>query len=117
MGKTTTAQLQSVWPDPSFSGGSLPVKRQVTASEFTAEWQTAHFSRGFPQSWSKRATDVSAIVAKMNAARFEVKFAQPVEGYGMVARAQKYGILFFVLVFSVFFLFETTAALKIHPLQ
>ena len=117
VGKTTTAQLRSVWADPSFSGASLPVNRQVNASGFTAEWQTSHFSRGFPQSWSNRATDVNGIVARMNAARFGVRFAQPVEGYGMVARAQKYGILFFVLVFSVFFLFETTASLKIHPLQ
>jgi inner membrane protein len=35
----------------------------------------------------------------------------------MAGRAQKYGVLFFVLVFTVFFLFEITAALRIHPLQ
>jgi len=41
-----------------------------------------------------------------------------VDGYGMAERAQKYGVLFFVLVFAVFFLFEVTApGLKIHPLQ
>jgi inner membrane protein len=47
-----------------------------------------------------------------------VRFAQLVDGYGMAERAQKYGVLFFVLVFAVFFLFEVTAPqLKIHPLQ
>ncbi|MES1168663.1 MAG: inner membrane CreD family protein, partial [Oleiharenicola lentus] len=35
----------------------------------------------------------------------------------LAERAQKYGILFFVLVFAVFFLFEITAGLRIHPLQ
>ena len=46
-----------------------------------------------------------------------VNFAQPVDGYSMAERAQKYGVLFFVLIFAVFFLFEITAALQIHPLQ
>jgi inner membrane protein len=55
--------------------------------------------------------------ARMNASSFGVKFAQPIEGYSMVERAQKYAVLFFVLIFTVFFLFETTAGLKIHPLQ
>jgi inner membrane protein len=53
----------------------------------------------------------------MAAAGYGVRFAQPVDGYSMVDRAQKYGVLFFVLTFAVFFLFETTAALRIHPLQ
>ena len=35
----------------------------------------------------------------------------------MAERAEKYGLLFFVLVFAVFFLFEVTAGLRIHPLQ
>jgi len=35
----------------------------------------------------------------------------------MVERSLKYGVLFFVLIFTVFFLFETTAGLRIHPLQ
>jgi inner membrane protein len=117
VGKVTTAKLRSAWPDPSFMGAFLPMNREVSSAGFNAEWQTSHFSRGFPQSWSDRATEVAGMITKMNAASFGVKFAQPVEGYSMVDRAQKYAVLFFVLIFTVFFLFETTAGLRIHPLQ
>ena len=117
VGKITNALLRSAWPDPSFIGASLPMTREVSAGGFSAEWQASHFSRGFPQSWTDRSTEIGSILSKMNAASFGVKFAQPLEGYGMVERALKYGVLFFVLIFTVFFLFETTAGLRIHPLQ
>jgi inner membrane protein len=54
---------------------------------------------------------------KIHEASFGVAFAQPVDGYRLAERAEKYGLLFFVLVFAVFFLFEMTADLLIHPLQ
>ena len=117
VGKATTATLQSPWANPSFMGASLPVTRRVDAAGFKAEWETSHFSRGFPQSWTNRAVANADMAKKIEMAAFGVRFAQPVDGYGMVDRAQKYGVLFFVLVFTVFFLFEITAALPIHPLQ
>jgi inner membrane protein len=117
VGKTTRTTLRSAWPDPSFTGAALPMSREVSASGFSAEWQIAHFSRGFPQSWSNRATEITGMLERMKGAGFGVKFARPIEGYGMVERAQKYAVLFFVLIFTVFFLFETTAALRIHPFQ
>ena len=117
VGKVTSAQLRSAWPDPSFVGASLPTRREVSAGGFNAEWQTSHFSRGFPQSWSDRVTGIGEMLSKMNASSFGVKFAQPVEGYSMVERSLKYAVLFFVLIFTVFFLFETTAGLRIHPFQ
>ncbi|MDB6126168.1 MAG: Inner rane CreD family protein [Verrucomicrobia bacterium] len=117
VGKITSTALQSTWPDPSFIGASLPAVRQVSDDGFKAEWQTFHFSRGFPQSWTSRLTKNEEMAQKIGAASFGVRFAQPVAGYNMAGRAQKYGVLFFVLVFAVFFLFEVTAGLKIHPLQ
>jgi inner membrane protein len=117
VGKVTTVMLQSPWADPSFVGAALPMTRQVSRDGFKAEWQATHFSRGFPQSWSTRVATNDEMTKKILAARFGVRFAQPSTGYGMVERAQKYGVLFFVLVFAVFFLFEVTGGLKIHPLQ
>jgi inner membrane protein len=116
-GKATQVTLGSPWADPSFGGAYLPVKRSVGAGGFTAEWETSHFSRGFAQSWSDRMTVSPEIMQKLSAASFGVAFTQPVDGYRLAERAQKYGVLFFVLVFAVFFLFEITAALRIHPLQ
>ena len=117
-GKATTVKLAAPWADPSFGGAYLPVRREVGPAGFTAEWEIAHFSRGFPQSWTKRGTNLTELAQKIEAAGFGVTFAQPVDGYRLAERAQKYGLLFFVLVFAVFFLFEVTSpGLKIHPLQ
>ena len=116
-GKSTRVNLTSPWKQPSFSGAYLPINHQVNASGFTAEWETAHFSRGFGQSWTNRNTDNREMMKKLNASAFGVAFTQPVDGYRLVERAEKYGVLFFVLVFTVFFLFEVTAHLRIHPLQ
>jgi inner membrane protein len=117
VGKKTTAALQSAWADPSFTGASLPVTRAVGPAGFKAEWETSHFSRGFPPSWTNRLVKDADMAGKIRAASFGVTFSQPVDGYRLAERAQKYGVLFFVLVFAVFFLFEITAAVRIHPLQ
>ena len=117
LGRNTTATLQSKWAAPSFTGAALPVARTVGDDGFTAEWQSAHFSRGFAQSWTDRLVNGPDVLARIAAAGFGVDFMQPVDAYSMVERAQKYGVLFFLLVFAVFFLFEVTAGLRIHPLQ
>ena len=95
----------------------LPVKREVTPAGFKAEWEISQFSRGFPQSWTTQTGGREAMLGPIAASAFGVAFAQPVDGYRLAERAEKYALLFFVLVFAVFFLFETTAALRIHPWQ
>lgn len=117
LGRTTAVKLQSNWADPSFTGAALPATRAVGPDGFTAEWQSAHFSRGLAQSWSDQQLADAEALKRMSAAGFGVSFLDPVNAYSMVDRAQKYGVLFFVLAFAVFFLFEVTARLRIHPLQ
>lgn len=117
VGKVTKVMLDSPWADPSFIGAYLPVTRTVGSGSFRAEWETAHFSRGFPSNWTDRTTSTEEISLKITRAGFGVRFVQAMDGYGMADRAQKYGVLFFVLVFAVFFLFEITAGVRIHPLQ
>ena len=116
VGKDTRVTLASSWSNPSFGGAYLPVKRTVGPAGFNAEWTTTYLSRGFPQSWNSR-TDTGDLKQKIEQASFGVTFAQPLDGYRLAERAQKYGVLFFVLVFTAFFLFEVTAAVRIHPLQ
>lgn len=117
VGKTTKVELRSRWPDPSFTGSFLPVTRQVGPGGFTAEWQISPFSRGFASAWGDRMTKTDEMMSRLSATTVGVKFAQLVDGYSMAERAQKYGVLFFVLIFTVFFLFEIMAQLRIHPLQ
>jgi inner membrane protein len=117
VGKTTTLTIESTWPQPSFCGAYLPVKRLVDGRGFKAGWEVSHFSRGFPQSWTGRTVSAKEISGKICGTFFGVAFNQPVDDYRLAERAEKYGLLFFVLVFAVFFLFEMTANLPIHPLQ
>lgn len=117
VGKSTKVSLESAWADPSFMGGYLPVERSVGEAGFRAWWDTAHFSRGFATSWTARTVKAAEMQTALGAAAFGVRFAQRADGYSMVERAQKYGVLFFALIFAVFFLFEVTGGLRIHPLQ
>lgn len=117
VGKTTKLTLVSPWADPSFGGAYLPATRTVTPDGFEAAWEISHFSRGLSQSWSNRTLDHHEAMQKLKDVAFGVGFTQPVDNYRLAERAQKYGMLFFVLSFAVFFLFEITAALRIHPLQ
>jgi inner membrane protein len=116
-GKTTRAELRSAWADPSFNGRYLPVERKVGAAGFSAGWETSHLNRGFPNAWTEARAPLKDMLEKITTAAFGVTFTRTLDGYGMVERAQKYGTLFFVQIFAVFFLFEVTAALRIHPLQ
>ncbi len=116
VGKVTTVGLTSPWSDPSFIGAYLPVKREV-GTGFSAEWKTSAFSRGFPAAWTDRTIKVEDMAHEIMREGFGVRFAQPLNGYGVAERAQKYAMLFFVLVFAVFFLFEITGGIRIHPLQ
>lgn len=117
VGKTTTVMLDSPWRDPSFEGAALPVERQLGEAGFSARWRSSHLSRGFPQSWSDRHVRPEDMAKRIADATFGVRFAQPVDGYSVTERAQKYGTLFFVLTFTVFFLFEAIARVRIHWLQ
>jgi inner membrane protein len=117
VGKKTAVAIESPWADPSFTGAYLPADRNVVEGGFSARWETAHFSRGFPASWSDRNVAAKTMQDALAQAAFGVRFANLVDAYSSVERAQKYGVLFFVLIFAVFFLFEVTAGLRIHPLQ
>lgn len=117
VGRTTGVELVSPWTDPSFTGAALPAAREVGGSGFRAQWTSSHVSRKFGQAWTARALEAEAVRKLFGESAFGVRLARPVDNYGVAERAQKYGVLFFVLVFAVFFLFETLAGLRIHPLQ
>lgn len=118
LGKATRVRLASPWPDPSFVGASLPAVRAVGEEGFKAEWENSQFNRGYGQHWTTRGLANDAIRKLFTPSAFGVRFMRPVDHYSVVERAQKYGVLFPVLVFAVFFLFEVTSpALRIHPLQ
>lgn len=117
VGEQNSVKLTSPWPDPSFGGAFLPSERTVSATGFSANWQLTYYGRDYAQQWID--SDESASLNATSAANslFGVRFLAGVDAYRNVERAIKYGILFFVLVFTAFFLFEMVSALRIHPFQ
>lgn len=115
VGMQTRMALDSSWADPCFHGAFLPLQREVTSGGFRAAWEVSYYGRAFPQAWSD--ADKADAATALTRYAFGVVLVTPVDGYRLVERATKYGILFIVLLFAGFFLFETLADLRIHPLQ
>jgi inner membrane protein len=117
VGAQNRVTLKSSWADPSFGGAALPTRRTVGPEGFEATWEQSYFGRGYPQQWSIGAGQAEVACHQIGASACDVTLLQPVDAYRLVERAIKYGVLFLVLVFANFFLFEVTARLRIHPLQ
>ncbi|WP_438299985.1 cell envelope integrity protein CreD [Pseudomonas sp. NMS19W] len=115
VGKTSRVNLSANWPHPSFIGNFLPAKREVTDQGFTADWQTSFFSTNLQEAMSRCASgnDCEAF----NGRSFGVSFIDPVDQYLKSDRAIKYALLFIVLTFAGFFLFEVLKSLAVHPVQ
>jgi len=116
-GATTDVTVRSPWPDPGFAGAFLPVNRQVSSSGVTAHWQVTHFARGYPQAWVAGAIDKGEHLRSVGASEFSLDLVQAVDGYRQTDRAVKYGALFILLTFVVFFLWEVLTGLHLHPVQ
>ncbi len=123
-GRTTDVQLTSAWPDPKFDGALLPSERKVLPSGFEAHWQSSYYGRTFPPRWTSRehpssGSGPSAAFSAQQAglSAFRVGLLSLVDGYRLVERSIKYGILFLVLVFTAFFLFEILVRVRVHPFQ
>jgi len=109
LGKTTEMSLKSSWPHPSFGGSFLPRSREIDEKGFHAQWLITDLARNDTEQTEKGNWK--------NAETFSVDFIDPVNVYLLSERAVKYGILFIILVFTAFFMFEILKSLRIHPMQ
>jgi inner membrane protein len=113
----TSIQVTSTWPHPSFTGAPLPHSHTTTASGFTAEWIATDLGRAYRQQWTSQGMDRDQLAARGDASAFGVILLQPVDIYQQAQRAVKYAILFIVLTFLVFFLWEVFQTTLLHPMQ
>jgi inner membrane protein len=113
MGSSTTINVKSKWPDPSFTGKQLPTNREVSPYGFKASWQVLALTRSFPTQWRKGEVRTEALTESA----FGVDFMSAVDTYKMNERSTKYQVLFFVLTFAVFYAFEFFCALRLHFMQ
>jgi inner membrane protein len=110
VGKQTTVQMQSTWPDPSFTGSQLPDTSSISKKGFTAQWKSFSHTRNFPQAWKDDIYNLSS--SSLGADLFI-----PVNGYQKTMRSVKYAILCILLTFTAFFLIETNNKKSVHPVQ
>ena len=116
-GLQNEATLKSNWADPAFRGAFLPAERSVRPDGFDAKWKVSYYGRDYPQSWTSRAGNERFTTQSVSNSLFGVQLLSILDAYRYVERSIKYGVLFLVLVFTTFFLFEVTARQKIHPFQ
>jgi inner membrane protein len=109
----STTTVSSDWVSPSFAGSMLPTSRSISDNGFTATWTTAALGLGFPSSWVRGEVAES----RLYSSSFGVELYQPVDAYQKTSRSVKYGILFILLPFLTFFLFEVFTNERIHPVQ
>jgi len=102
--------LESTWPHPQFAGRFLPRSRQIASSGFRAQWDISSLAAG-SQGQYLRGEGGQGLDA------LQVGLVEPVNSYSQADRASKYGILFVLLTFVGFFMFELLKRLAIHPIQ
>jgi inner membrane protein len=101
LGSDTTVTMRADWPHPSFAGRFLPLRHEIGAQGFSAEWQVSRY----------------AAPGTANRQELAVSFVEPAGLYQQLERGSKYGFLFIGLTFAAFLLFELLRRLAIHPIQ
>jgi inner membrane protein len=103
--------LESAWPHPSFDGAFLPRTREVGEGGFKATWSVPALSTQAQQQFLANGAEREAIED------FSVALQDPVDVYRLSERATKYGLMFIVLTFAMFFVLEMVKRWRIHPMQ
>jgi inner membrane protein len=128
LAKRNIITIDSPWPHPLFNGDFLPRKRSIDDKGFHAEWEISSLATnaqaqyiggsrvpGMAPAGSVDAENGAQTVSGLDA--IGVSLVEPVNIYSQADRASKYGILFVLLTFVGFFMFELIKQLRIHPIQ
>lgn len=112
VGRTSTAEMVSDWPHPSFTGAFLPDRSEISEAGFTANWTIPHLARALPQIARESHQSYAH-----NYASFGVEFIEPNDFYQKAYRAARYGLLFIALTFLTVVLIERGTHRPVHPVQ
>jgi inner membrane protein len=102
--------LDSDWPSPSFAGRFLPRTLSMGEHGFHAAWDISSLA-------AATQSQYEAGGATNTLDSLQLTLIDPVNVYTQADRASKYGILFVLLTFVGFFMFELIKRLAIHPIQ
>ena len=112
--------ISSKWSDPSFTGGFIPTKREVSKNGFNAEWNIASFNTSYNKYWTSEEYDENnryEFENKKNENNVIISFLLLNDNYQKILRSVKYAILFIFIPFFVLFLCEVISKKRIHPVQ
>ena len=115
LGGDTRIRLSSNWPHPGFGGGYLPEQHRISADGFEANWQASHFATTARE--SVQACIESGNCSLGDSQLVSVKLVDPVDVYALNDRSTKYGLLFLLVIFGVFLVYELLKGLRVHPVQ
>ena len=105
---SNVVELASNWPHPQFGGRFLPRTRSIDSNGFKARWELSSLAAGTQVQYLQSAEVLDTL---------DVSLVEPVNVYSQADRASKYGVLFVMLTFVAFFMFELLKRLPIHPIQ
>ncbi|TWI03422.1 inner membrane protein [Luteimonas cucumeris] len=105
--------LQSAWPHPLFGGRFPPRTREISSDGFKAHWDISSLASDAQGQLKAGA----GLIGDKALDSLQVNLVDPVNVYSKAERASEYGILFIVLTFVGFAMFELIKRLPIHPLQ
>ena len=114
VGEDARVNLTSPWQHPEFFGRFLPVHRSIDASGYHAIWRVSAFASNITELAGKCQ---HGNCAGLFTSDFGVKHIEPVDVYLQAERSVKYGLLFIILSFVAFFVFEILKKLPIHGIQ
>lgn len=124
VGRQNHIAIRSSWPHPQFNGAFLPRTSRIGAAGFVASWEVSALASNAQAQYLAGAllptvegVDEHAGTAAGALDGIGISLLDPVNPYTQADRASKYGVLFVLLTFVGFFMFELLKALRIHPIQ
>ncbi len=108
-------EISSDWDSPSFVGDFAATHTIKEGEGFNAVWSVSRFNTTFPLVRVSNSDLNSRI--NPDKSKFGVEFHESVDRYVLTERASKYALLFIVMTFSAFFLFEVVSKQRLHMIQ
>ncbi len=119
LGRSNRFELDSTWRHPSFGG--ISPRHDIGANGFNASWDIASVASNAQRDYVQgefSLPDLGNGIGNMRGLdAVGVSLIDPVDVYTQADRATKYGLLFVLLTFVGFFIFELIKQLPIHPIQ
>ena len=120
--------VRSKWPHPSFTGSFLPENRKIDADGFQAKYVITNLALGTSLIATEPGQEVRPMrvrdmpryepaLANGGSASATVDLIQPVDLYGQVDRATKYGFLIIGFTFVALLLFDLIGGVRISSVQ